>query len=199
MQIKNRFTLFLLLWFQILLVGNLAYATQSDEAQQASAWEALRTGNAVVLMRHALAPGTGDPPEFEIGRCATQRNLSDEGRKQATAIGDVLRSNGITKALVLSSEWCRCQETARRLNLGEPEPAPMINSFFQNWSAEPAQTRDLNNALTQWMNDPGEIRILVTHQVNISAVTGQFAGSGDMLIVTVRDGNPVVLATIETN
>lgn len=199
MQIKNRCSLFLLVWFQLLLVGNHAYATQSNETQRASAWEVLRTGNAVVLMRHALAPGTGDPADFEIGRCSTQRNLSDEGRRQAVAIGDVLRSNGITKALVLSSEWCRCQETARLLKLGEPEPAPMINSFFQNWSAEPAQTRELKNSLTQWMSDPGEIRILVTHQVNISAVTGQFAGSGDMLIVTVREGSPVVLATIETN
>ena len=75
----------------------------------------------------------------------------------------------------------------------------MINSFFQNWSAEPEQTRELKSALVKWLNDPGEVRILVTHQVNISAVTGQFAGSGDMLIVTVRQGNPVVLATIETN
>jgi phosphohistidine phosphatase SixA len=199
MQTRRIYLVLAFVLSQLTLMSSLAPAAQSDDGQLSSAWQALQTGHAVILMRHARAPGTGDPPEFEIGQCATQRNLSDDGRKQAVAIGDVLRANGITTATVLSSEWCRCQETAQLLNFGDPVPAPMINSFFQDRSTEPEQTRELKKSLDQWIAQPSEPRILVTHQVNISALTGQFAGSGDMLIVTVADGNPRVLATISTS
>lgn len=87
----------------------------SSAENQASLWRAVRSGSALVLMRHALAPGTGDSETFTIGDCQTQRNLSENGRRQARAIGDLFRVSGIDNAKVYSSQWCRCLETAELL------------------------------------------------------------------------------------
>jgi 8-oxo-(d)GTP phosphatase len=94
----------------------------------------------VLLLRHALAPGTGDPSGFQLEDCATQRNLSDAGREQARALGDRLRAAGVAEARVYSSRWCRCLETARLLELGPVEPEPALDSFFQRRSEGPART-----------------------------------------------------------
>ena len=179
------------------LAGKARSATE-QEMHVADAWLALKSGDAVVLMRHALAPGIGDPPDFNLEDCSTQRNLSEAGRMQAKAIGDVIRANGVIEAMILSSEWCRCMETARLLNLGTPEPAAMLNSFFQDRQSEQAQTLALSESLKKWLHSSGEVRVLVTHQVNISALTGQFASSGEMLIVTMENDGPVVLARVST-
>ena len=82
------------------------------------------------MIRHANAPGSGDPANFKIGDCATQRNLDERGRAQARAIGDVLRHHEIGKVRLYSSQWCRCLETARLMNLGAVQPLPALNSFF---------------------------------------------------------------------
>lgn len=186
----------------ILCVGlsllSTAYSADNTQQQTANAWSMLKQGKAVGFMRHALAPGMGDPQHFVVDDCSTQRNLSDEGRAQAKAIGDVLRDNGIETATILSSQWCRCLETARLLDFGEPTPVPMINSFFQDRSTEPEQTRALKQSLVQWIAEEDSPRILVSHQVNISALTGEFAQSGDMLIVTIDNEQPVVLARVST-
>ena len=186
----------------ILCVGlsplSTAYSADNTQQQTANAWSMLKQGKAVGFMRHALAPGMGDPQHFVVDDCSTQRNLSDEGRTQAKAIGDVLRDNGIETATILSSQWCRCLETARLLDFGEPKPVPMINSFFQDRSTEPEQTRALKQSLVQWVAEEDSPRILVSHQVNISALTGEFAQSGDMLIVTIDNEQPVVLARVST-
>lgn len=179
------------------LAGKARSATE-QEMHVADAWLALKSGDAVVLMRHAIAPGIGDPPDFNLEDCSTQRNLSEAGRMQAKAIGDVIRANGVIEAMILSSEWCRCMETARLLNLGTPEPAAMLNSFFQDRQSEQAQTLALSESLKKWLHSSGEVRVLVTHQVNISALTGQFASSGEMLIVTMENDGPVVLARVST-
>jgi len=93
-------------------------AGHSEQTQHA--WASVTDGSAVVLMRHALAPGGGDPVGFKLRDCSTQRNLSDQGRAQAVNIGNTLRQNGINSPMVLSSQWCRCLETARLLDMGEP-------------------------------------------------------------------------------
>lgn len=182
----------------VMVLGG-ANTVVADDTQRVGAWQAVKAGEAVVLMRHALAPGVGDPPGFEPGNCKTQRNLSDKGRAQARAIGDVLRANGIDEAQVLSSEWCRCLDTAELLGLGQPTPAEMLNSFFADRHNEPRQTTALNKALEHWVADKSETVVLVTHQVNITALTGQFVGSGDMLIVTMDADQPEVLARIRTD
>ena len=89
---------------------------QSDDAD---AIQRLHDGRHVLMLRHANAPGTGDPAQFQLRDCATQRNLDDSGRAQARAIGAWLRSKGIAKAQVYSSQWCRCLETAALLGIGQ--------------------------------------------------------------------------------
>lgn len=98
----------------VLVAASLA-ALPAD-AENAVLWSALRGGEHVVLMRHAVAPGTGDPAGFELDDCSTQRNLSERGREQARATGERFRANGVTDAAVYSSQWCRCLETARLLD-----------------------------------------------------------------------------------
>ena len=174
-------------------------AAQAENIVISDPWQRVKEGRAIVFMRHALAPGVGDPAEFNIDQCETQRNLSEVGRKQAKNIGNVLRDNGIEKAVILSSQWCRCVETAALLNFGEPDEFPIINSFFQDWSTEPAQTSALRKQIEIWTSDGDEtVRVLVSHQVNISALTGSYANSGDMLIVTMENNEIVVLDQIQT-
>ena len=199
MRHKIRHLLLIFILCSVAIVTGNAHSAQGQDMQASEAWQVVKSGNAVVLMRHALAPGMGDPPEFDLDRCLTQRNLSDAGRVQAKAIGDVLRANGIEDATILTSQWCRCSETALLLNLGKPKPTSMLNSFFQNRGSEHDQTRTLNESLDEWLSLKDDVRVLVTHQVNINSLTGHYAGSGDMLIVTMDDGNPVVLAKISTN
>ena len=85
----------------------------------------------VLMLRHANAPGIGDPPNFKLEDCSTQRNLDAAGRAQAQALGRRLAQAGVREARVYSSQWCRCLETARLLNLGPVTPQPALNSFFR--------------------------------------------------------------------
>lgn len=152
-------------------------------------WSMLRSGEAIAVMRHALAPGTGDPANFRIGDCTTQRNLNERGRDQARAIGAAFKRNGITVAEVLTSQWCRCRETAELLSLGEPRDLSVINSFFQDMERRDAQTTELK--LWLQANPHSGSRVLVTHQVNVSALTGRFTRSGEIIVATLRDDGTV--------
>jgi len=155
----------------------------------------LQEPGTVLLLRHALAPGTGDPPGFRLEDCATQRNLSDAGREQARALGDRLRDAGITEARVYSSRWCRCLETARLLDLGPVEPLPALDSFFQQRSAGPARTQ-VARAFLQSL-PPGPPVVMVTHQVNISALTGEFTASGGGIVAKPQsDGSLHILGPV---
>jgi phosphohistidine phosphatase SixA len=158
---------------------------QQGKATEKDLWQVLKQKNHFALIRHALAPGTGDPPDFTISDCTTQRNLSERGRKQARKIGTLFRERGIHSAEIYSSQWCRCLETATLMNLGPVHELQILNSFFRQFEKKEAQTA----ALKTWINDK-EIKapfILVTHQVNITAFTNIFPGSGEMVIVR-KDG-----------
>ncbi|MDP5291980.1 histidine phosphatase family protein [Oceanimonas sp. CHS3-5] len=152
-------------------------------ASDADAWQALREGHAMMLMRHANAPGIGDPPGFILERCDTQRNLDARGRAQAEAWGDRLREHGILKARVYSSQFCRTLETARLLNLGEVVPAPELNSFFSRRSRRSEQTRELRRFVAGL--EPGLPVVLISHQVNITTLTSRFPASGEALILAL--------------
>lgn len=168
---------------------------QADEAEEAL-WTALRAGEAVALIRHALAPGTGDPAGFKLEDCATQRNLSEDGRRQARQIGAAFRENGITSAQVRSSRWCRCLETARLLELGPVESLPSLDSFFNQPRRGPAQTAALREFLSR--SHEGLPRVLVTHQVNITGLTGVVPRSGEMIVVLpAADGSARVMGRLE--
>jgi phosphohistidine phosphatase SixA len=155
----------------------------------ANDWEAVSQPGAIAIMRHALAPGTGDPPNLTIGDCSTQRNLDQRGRSQAQAIGAAFRERGIVFDVVFSSQWCRTRETAELLNLGPVVEAPSLNSFFRDFS-----TRDQQTAETRELIAESEGRLmLVTHQVNISALTGKSTRSGEVLVIrSTRDGVEVL-------
>lgn len=149
-------------------------------------WAELRAGKAIVLLRHAAAPGSGDPPGFKLGDCSTQRNLSEEGRAQSRAIGDLFRANGITSATVYSSEWCRCLDTARLLGLGEVVPLNLLNSFFEDSSVGPQRTA----ALLAWLREQrfSGSAVFVTHQVNITSLTGEVPDRGEMVVAKIPAG-----------
>jgi broad specificity phosphatase PhoE len=149
------------------------------------AWQALQEGGAVALLRHAHAPGTGDPPEFRLGDCSTQRNLSSEGREQARRIGEQFQANHIPIERVLSSEWCRCLETARLAFEDRVEPFPALNSFFSKQDVEGAQTRAVRALVEGWRAQSG-VLVLVTHQVNITALTGIYPAEGEILVLRPR-------------
>ena len=144
-------------------------------------WRALTSDNHLVLSRHARAPGYGDPDYFDVKDCKTQRNLHDEGRYQSKKIGDLFRSNGIGKAVVYSSQWCRCLDTARLLDLGEVSELPSLNSFFEHFKREQSQTEQT----MRWIqNAPLDTpTVLVTHQVNITALTGYYPEEGEIVFV----------------
>jgi phosphohistidine phosphatase SixA len=146
-----------------------------------AAWEAFRAPGAVAVMRHALAPGTGDPAGFDIADCATQRNLDAAGRAQARAIGDALRARGVAFDRVLTSAWCRCAETAALLDLGPVEVFPALNSVFAGRSGgTAAQTAEVEARIA---GRGSESLLMVTHQVNISALTGRSTASGETLVI----------------
>jgi len=150
-------------------------------------WSRLAQGGAAVLIRHALAPGFSDPPTFKLGDCSTQRNLSDAGRQQARQIGAAFRQHRIAIDKVYTSEWCRCQETAELLGLGPVTPFPILNSFFETRE----RAKDQTEALTQFLKTIpiSNVIVLVTHQVNITALTGVSPASGEAVVVEIRNAN----------
>jgi phosphohistidine phosphatase SixA len=166
----------------VMVLVSLSQAAAASEA----AWAALKTGGAVALVRHARAPGTGDPQNFRIEDCLTQRNLSEEGRKQARGIGDQFRSQGIPVARVLSSRWCRALETARIAFGNMTEPYPALDSFFADRGEQDAQTRDVRQLVESWRSSG--VLVLVTHQVNITALTGVYPAEGEVLVLKPRPG-----------
>ena len=149
-------------------------------ASDATAWEALRA-RGIVLFRHANAPGIGDPPEFRLGDCSTQRNLDANGRNQSIRIGELLRERRVTIGMVLASQWCRTRETAELAFPGRVTTEPVFNSFFEARDNASAQTAAARALLLQWKG-PGAL-VVVTHQVNISALTGNYLASGEGIVL----------------
>ena len=170
--------------FLTLLMG-ASPAVSSDRGPEAL-WQALKSGEAFAIMRHAIAPGTGDLENFKISDCSTQRNLSDRGRQQARKAGEILRLNGIKTASIYSSQWCRCRETANLLAVGPVHDLASLNSFFESYERRAERTRQLRAWLK--VRPPRETLLLVTHQVNISALTGKGTSSGEILIVESKHG-----------
>jgi phosphohistidine phosphatase SixA len=167
-------------WLAALFLILPAFANANELAQ------ALQSPHYVLLMRHAYAPGVGDPPNYSLDRCEGQRLLNEDGRRQATRIGDWLRQQGVQRATVRSSVWCRCTETANLLRLGTVTVENSLASFFD----EPNRAASQNAALKMLLSDAlpakgNSILILVTHHVNIAEFTGENIGSGDMVLAHI--------------
>jgi phosphohistidine phosphatase SixA len=155
-------------------------ASDTANEEEKRAWAALRSG-AIVLLRHADAPGFGDPPGFMLGDCSTQRNLGETGRKQAHRIGENFRQQKVTPGKVLSSQWCRTLDTATAAFPGQVEAEPVFNSFFQDRAVAQGQTAMARALLLGW-NRPSAL-VVVTHQVNITALSGIVPASGEGIVL----------------
>lgn len=170
-------------FFLVLLAFISAQASTFAQTELASA---MHDGQHVLLMRHADAPGYGDPQGYQLTQCSTQRNLGERGKKQAQEIGKWLDKQGITKAQVYSSPWCRCLDTATLLNKGAVIREATLGSFFDDMSQAKKQTEDLAKLIqTERIKHPKTPIIMVTHHVNIESFTGKILNSGDMILVRV--------------
>ena len=176
--------------------GDVEAATAEDSRQileTDAVWGVLAApGDAlyVVLLRHALAPGVGDPANFTLGDCSTQRNLSAEGRAQARQIGQALRQRNVLVRQLLTSQWCRCRETAELMSIGEVKPFPLLNSFFRQRSKAGSQTEGVKQYLLAEADEPGVI-VMVTHQVNITALTDIVPRSGEAVVLRLGSSGMV--------
>lgn len=143
----------------------------------------LREGGCVLMLRHAQTEaGIGDPPNFQLGICSTQRNLSDDGRAQSTRIRQWFATHKLAASSVQSSAWCRCKDTAT-LAFGGYKLLPALNSTFDTRNNETAQTEALRERLKSIRK--GQFEVWVTHQVNISAMTGKGAAMGEAFVVNL--------------
>lgn len=174
----------------LFLLSLPATAAWADEA----AWALLEKPGSVVLFRHANAPGVGDPTGFRLGDCSTQRNLDARGRQEAAAIGAEFATRGIAVGRVLSSQWCRARETAELAFPGRVVEEPAFNSFFGSRQDEAAATIAALGVLGQWAG-PGAM-VVVSHQVNISALTGEVPRPGEGIIVRIEGGKTIVLGRL---
>lgn len=156
------------------------------QARDLAIWDQLQGTNPkgyVLLMRHALAPGIGDPENFNVSDCSTQRNLNDEGRKDAREIGSWLKRRDVKIFRVESSRWCRAKETARLLDLGKVRPTKNFDSLFRDPDpAKSPQTAAIKKRIFNHRNTRG-LLVMVGHSVNIQALTGKSLDSGEGVLV----------------
>lgn len=153
-------------------------------------WNRLHAGGHVLLIRHATTdPGVGDPPGFRLEDCVTQRNLSASGREEARQLGIVLKQRRIPVTAVLSSRWCRCLETARLAFGSEAKPWPALDNTFETPERRAAQMAEIRKSL---MKPPvGGNLVLVTHGVNIHALTGISPAQGEIVIARTDGKQPL--------
>ena len=178
-------------FWMALLAACLAQASWADEAL----WAKLKAGGHVVLIRHApTVEGLGDPPGFKIGDCATQRNLSEAGREEARRLGRQFQFRAINFTTARSSQWCRCQETARLAFGEEPEPWPVLNSLNANPAGEAALVKEVNALAAK--TKPPYNAVLVTHNFNIRALTGISPKEAEVIIVRGTGGKLEVVGRI---
>jgi broad specificity phosphatase PhoE len=156
-------------------------AAGSPVAADDALWAQLRAGGLVVLIRHAETdPGVGDPPGFRLEDCGTQRNLSATGRAQAQRLGAAFKRERVPVAQVLSSEWCRCRDTAT-LAFGGYELWPALNNVFGRSQNEPGQTRAVRERAGAYSS--GGNLVLITHGSVIAPVAGVGAAQGELVIM----------------
>ena len=158
----------------ILFFLNAAYARSELETIRKSI-----SAN-VIFLRHALAPGFGDPDNFMKQDCSTQRNLNNQGRLQARLIGHYLKASKISFSEILTSEWCRCIDTAKELNLGKWETFSGLNSFFEGHEKKDKVMDKLRKKLNSLSHS--DLVLLITHQVVIFEQTGIAPKSGEMVL-----------------
>ncbi len=175
----------------IIVFTFISFKTNSSEHN----WYPAQDGDKVIFIRHAKAPGGGDPEGFKIEDCKTQRNLDDAGIKQSKKIGQLFKEKKIKIDQVLSSQWCRCKDTAKYAFDYYQEFSALNSTYTPPYDQnERQQIKELRNFVSSWDGNGGNL-VLVTHYVIILAVTGETARSGELVIT---DKNFKVLSTINT-
>ena len=154
----------------------------------------LQKGGKIIFIRHALAPGNGDPDNIDLKDCSTQRNLDSRGIEQSKKIGQFFIKNNIPIDIVLSSEWCRCKDTAKYA-FKNFETFNALNSFFDAkfYKNKDKQIKDLKVYISNWNSDKN--LVLVTHYVVISEILNLGVSSGELAI---SRKNLELIGTIET-
>ena len=178
----------------ILSLSLFLFTSQLNASNQA--WNLAQEGNKIILIRHSLAPGGGDPPGFKINDCKTQRNLNRTGINQSKKIGKLFKKNKVPVDQVLSSQWCRCKDTAKYA-FGNFKEFTALNSTFQSPynKNEGQQLKELYKFIKKW-DGKGKNLVLITHYSIITAVTNAVPSSGEIVIA---DKNFKVLGTIQTD
>tara|TARA_B100001287_G_scaffold227711_1_gene197692 strand:+ start:71 stop:628 length:558 start_codon:yes stop_codon:yes gene_type:complete len=180
-------------FFRIFIIISISLTTSIKADLNKKLIEKLDEGGKIIFIRHAYAPGSGDPNNFNLNDCSTQRNLSEEGREQAKLIGKFFRENHIKVDKVLSSEWCRCKETAK-IAFRNFSTNSFLNSFYNPLFAKNRnkQVKELNNYI-ETLKTNGNL-ILVTHYVLISEVLNYNPSSGE---IVVSDKNFNVIGNVQ--
>ena len=170
----------------------LAFACLPAWADHDDLWELLRRGGQVVLVRHTLTePGVGDPKNFRLADCTTQRNLSEAGRAHAERIGEAFRLHRIPVDKVLSSPWCRCVETAS-IAFGDPDLLPALENLYGRTEHRQKNTDELT-ALVSEPRKGGNL-VLVTHGSTILALTRIPVNMGEIMVLTPQGNGRFALA-----
>ena len=166
------------------LAGLGALAARPAWPADTDAWRRLREGKYVVIVRHAATvPGLGDPPGFKLGDCSTQRNLSEEGRAHARALGERFRAERVPVARVYTSPWCRCRETAM-LAFGKAEDWEPLSSFFDFPDREAEMTAAVKRRIATYARrKPAGNVVMVTHNVNIAALSRRSVAQSEMVLM----------------
>jgi broad specificity phosphatase PhoE len=176
----------------VLLVVLLVLAAPRPAVADEPVWAVLKGGGQVVLIRHAITtPGVGDPPGMRLDDCGTQRNLTDEGRRHARRVGEVVRAHGVPIDRVLSSPWCRCLETAR-LAFGSAETWAPLANLFGRPENRAEQVRHLQ-AMAGERRRGGNL-VLVTHGSTIAALTGINPDTAEMVVLTPQGAGHFTVA-----
>ena len=180
-------------FFRIFIIISISLTTSIKADLNKNLIDQLDKGGKLIFIRHAYAPGSGDPNNFNLNDCSTQRNLSKDGRKQAQLIGDFFKENKIQIDKVLSSEWCRCKDTAE-IAFEDFSTISFLNSFYSSKfeKNKARQVEELNKYIRKFKSKKN--LILVTHYVLISEILNYGPSSGE---IVVSDKNFNVIGSIE--
>lgn len=175
-----------------------AQTAQPSQPTEEALWRELRQGGYVLLIRHADAPGSFDPPGFQLGVCSSQRNLSEEGRVQSKRLGELIRSKNISVDQVFSSEWCRCIDTA---TLAFGAEKVQIWPAISSPRGGDAKQQQANLAAVRQRISRASLKtnmVLVTHMFNIQDITGGGAAQGEIVVLRAQDKKLQVVGRIAT-
>lgn len=160
----------------------------------AADWSVLKEPGTIALIRHADAPGVGDPKGWRLDDCGTQRNLSERGRQQARALGEEFRANAVAAEKVIASQWCRAVDTATLMQIGPVEQQSAFNNAYVLFERRAELTRAARDVLSGWSGRG--LLVVVTHGHNIELLAGVMPAQGEIVAVRRVAGNPERLTVV---